>query len=245
MTSQCKCRCTAQMIVIYVFIFALMKLVVNLFMHLCIFWMYVSISSWLVHSLNHTNHIHVLMYLHKLHVCTWSISNPNKTKVHWQTLARLRTFWVVSATVWEEHGLLTTIRGCLSYQHGACFVTQKAWQDSKLQIPRLCNLEYMSWAIPTLSSHFSDPLSARLTDCDDTICRSSRNQSQMPTAEHDWCNDAGYHNKHTKIMHSSRKVWNSWSCLATPIPISGGGVESSNMYNSYSWKQVGIKQHGL
>lgn len=82
----------------------------------------------------------------------------------------------------------------------------------------------------TLSSHFSDPLSARLTDCDDTICRSSRNQSQMPTAEHDWCNDAGYHNKHTKIMHSSRKVWR---------------VVSSNVYNSYSWKQVGIKQHGL
>lgn len=223
MTSQCKCRCTAQMIVIYVFIFALMKLVVNLFMHLCIFWMYVSISSWLVHSLNHTNHIHVLMYLHKLYVCTWSISNPNKTKVHWQTLARLRTFWVVSATVWEEHGLLTTIRGCLSYTARCLFCDPKGmtgFEASNTSAVQL-RVHVMSHS-NTLSSHFLDPLSARLTDCDDTICRSSRNQSQMPTAEHDWCNDAGYHNKHTKTMHSSRKVWNSWSCLATAIPTGGG-----------------------
>ena len=197
------------MIGTYVFVFALMKLVVNLFMHLCIFWMYVSISSWLVHSLNHTNHIHVLMCLHKLYVCTGSISNPNKTKVHWQT--------------WEEHGLLTTIRGCLSYTARCLFCDPKGmtgFEASNTSAVQL-RVHVMSHS-NTLSSHFSDPLSARLTDCDDTICRSSRNQSQMPTAEHDWCNDAGYHNKHTKIMHSSRKVWNSWSCLATAIPTGGG-----------------------
>ena len=207
--------------------------------------MYVSISSWLVHSLNHTNHIHVLMYIHKLYVCTWSISNPNKTKVHWQTLARLRTFWVVSATVWEEHGLLTTIRGCLSYQHGACFVTQKAWQDSKLQIPRLCNLEYMSWATPTPSA-----LIFQILWVQDS--RTAMTQSVDPVAINPKCRlrsmiDATMPATTTSTqklctVHERSEivevVWQPQSQLL-------GGVVSSNMYNSYSWKQVGIKQHGL
>lgn len=189
------------------------------------------------------------MYFHKLYVCTGSISNPNTTKVHWQTLARLRTLWVVSATVWGEHGLLTTIRGCLSYTARCLFCDPKG----------MTGFEASNTSAVPLRAHVmshSNTLSSIFQIIWVPDSRTAITQSVDPVAINpkcrlrsilDWCNDAGYHNKSTKIKHSSRKVWRSWSCLATPIPTRGDLChQTCTTATAENWNLFqGIKQHGL
>ncbi len=222
------------MIVIYVFIFKLMKLVIHLSMYSMPSISCICVSVWFylcTYPLARDSCIHWIMLMYV------RISNPNKTKVHWQTLARLRTLWVVSATVWEEHGLL----GCLSYTARCLFCDPKGmtgFEASNTSVPRRGHV----------MSH-SNTLIFKILWVQDS--RTAMTQSVDPVAINpkcrlrsilDWCKDASHHNKHTK-MHGSRKVWNSWSCYATQSQLVGDLCQHAQQLKLKTYSSTACKPH--